>query len=248
MQRWRRRPSRRRSTPSRATGRPHVVVPAARARFEPTGEREHAPSSPPRGDAEYDGRSTARRGSHASVTARSRRCHGRGRSSPARDHPRQEAHARQPLADRPPLALAVRRRPPSAPRLQPVLGGPGGGPRGPAPASRRSGSRHHQRRLQRPRLRALGGERPRGGREPEAEPPARAEARRHPRPRIRGLLRPVRPRRVRARAGDLRRAAPRRCPVRRASTGTGRSASSSPTGRGVTASTTAERPGSSPWP
>ena len=126
----------------------------------------------------------------------------------ARDHPRQEAHARQPLADRPPLALAVRRRPPPEPRLQPVLGGPGSGPRGPAPASRRSGSRHHQRRLQRPRLRALGGERPRGRREPEAEPPARAEARRHPRPRLRGLLRPVRSRRLRARAGDLRRAAP----------------------------------------
>ena len=45
-------------------------------------------------------------------------------------------------------------------------------------------------------------------------------------------------------------AALRRGPARgrRASTGTGRSASSSPTGRGAAASTTAGRPASSPWP
>ena len=123
-----------------------------------------------------------------------------------------EAHARQFSTDQPHLPLAVRRRSPQEPRVQPVLGGPGGGPGGPAAAARRPGSRHHQRRLQRSRLRALGGERPRGGREPAAEPPARAEARRHPRPRLRGLLRAcsaaAAPARAREIYAELRRALP----------------------------------------
>ena len=47
----------------------------------------------------------------------------------------------------------------------------------------RPGARDHERRLQRPRLRAFGREGPRRGREPAAEPPARAQARWYPRPR-----------------------------------------------------------------
>ena len=148
-----------------------------------------------------------------SVTARSRRCLGRGRSSPVRDHPRQEAHARQP-ARRPAASRAGCSTPFTGSNLvynqcweDPAVD-------------------HEALRL-RPADRVLvitsagcnaldyalsGRERPGRGRQPAAEPPARAQARRHPRPRLRGLLRPVRPRRLRARAGDLRRAAAAPCP------------------------------------
>ncbi len=88
----------------------------------------------------------------------------------------------------------LQRHLPSLPGLQHLLGGPGGRPPGPGPASGRHPAGHHQRRLQRAGLRRCRpAAHPRGGRQSAPDRAAGTEARRHPAPGLRRFLRPVRP-------------------------------------------------------
>ena len=80
------------------------------------------------------------------------------------------------------------------PDLQHLLGRPRPRPRRPRPRGRRPPGGHHQRRLQRPRLPPRRHRRSqRRRRQPDPERSAGAEARRHPRPGPRFVLRAVRP-------------------------------------------------------